>query len=152
MHRPQLDRVVGLGDLLPSLESETRGWSGIWFLAVATAEDAGRIGGREGILNGTGAVGVCDRVSLCCFPTDFSLCMCAHFCLHIHFPLVFFPLSCDSARLSRMLGMYFLAVAESELSHFTDRTKVGVDILLKGIKQACEHYKNIIFVRRARSI
>lgn len=39
-----------------------------------------------------------------------------------------FTLSYDSTRLSRILGMYFLAAAESELSHFADRTMLRVPV------------------------
>lgn len=57
---------------------------------------------------------------------------------HPHF---FPPFTYESPRLSRILGMGVLAAAESELSHFTDRTVVRVSILSKVTKQDCEHCK-----------
>lgn len=65
--------------------------------------------------------------------------------LHRHLPLFFFlisPFLCDSTRLSRILKMYFLAAAESELSHFTE-PRLKVYVLSKHIKQASEPCTNI---------
>lgn len=56
------------------------------------------------------------------------------------------PLSHDSAWLSRTLGLCFLVTAESEPSHFTDKTALSVFVL--SIKQACQHctHRLIIFI------
>lgn len=56
------------------------------------------------------------------------------------------PLSHDSAWLSRTLGLCFLVTAESEPSHFTDKTALSVFVL--SIKQACQHctHRLVIFM------
>lgn len=56
------------------------------------------------------------------------------------------PLSHDSAWLSRTLGPCFLVTAESEPSHFTDKTALSVFVL--SIKQACQHctHRLVIFM------
>lgn len=55
-------------------------------------------------------------------------------------------LSHDSARLSRTLGLCFLVTAESEPSHFTDKTELSMFVL--SIKQACQHctHRLVIFM------
>lgn len=68
---------------------------------------------------------------------------------HPHF---FPPFTYESPRLSRILGMGVLAAAESELSHFTDRTVVRVSICLRLQSNTVSIAKNIIFVRRAMSM
>lgn len=59
------------------------------------------------------------------------------------------PSSDDSTRLSRILGMAFPAAAESELSHFTDRTVARVVSTFSEGKQAGQHHTAAILVRRA---
>lgn len=61
-------------------------------------------------------------------------------------PHSFPPFTYESPRLSRILGMGVLAAAESELSHFTDRTVVRVSILSKVTKQDCEHCKKYYYL------
>lgn len=75
----------------------------------------------------------------------------SHCYIYVNFPCFYIfifknPFLCDSARLSRILSVYFLVAAESELSYFTDRAVARLSILCKDIKQVCEHYKNIIII------
>lgn len=89
-------------------------------------------GGREGQVNvGDVAAGTCADF-LSAFPCALSPLATQR----VHFPLVRPPsppppFSDDSTRLSRILGMAFPAAAESELSHFTDRTVVRVVLSLR---------------------
>lgn len=138
------------------LDSGTRGWRGFcfWVSLRYCKGEYWQIVGRGG--HATVAqvnFGWFEGVNLCGLPKSFFPTHRLHslrYSLRLHFPLVlsFSPFMYDSARLSRILGMCFLAGAESELSHFTDGTVVRVRILSEDVKRDCEHSRNTIILGR----